>query len=59
MQDGKWGYINTQGEIVIPLSYDRAASFENGMAYAQMDGENLLIDSTGKVICSWPMGDED
>jgi len=59
MQDGKWGYINTQGEIVIPLSYDRAASFEKGMAYAQMDGENLLIDSTGKVICSWSMGDED
>ena len=22
MQDGKWGYVNTEGEVVIPIEYD-------------------------------------
>lgn len=32
-KDGKWGYINTAGKVVIPLQYDEAQDFgDNGLA---------------------------
>ena len=30
--NGKWGYINTEGEIIIDFQYGAANSFENGIA---------------------------
>ena len=31
-QNGKWGFINTQGEVVVPCIYDIAGSFSEGLA---------------------------
>lgn len=31
-QSGKWGYIDTQGKVLIEPAYDGALSFSNGLA---------------------------
>lgn len=31
-EDGKWGYINTKGELAIPCTYDDAEPFSDGVA---------------------------
>ena len=46
----KCGYINKQGEIVIPLIYDDASSFINGRAYVERDDMSFYIDKKGEVI---------
>lgn len=32
---GRYGYINTSGEVVIPLMYTAVAPFHNGVAYVR------------------------
>ena len=58
VQGWKYGYINKKREIVIPVIYDSADDFENGLAYVNNYDENhnikevFVIDVTGKIICS-------
>ncbi len=47
---GKWGYINKQGELVIPLQFDGADFFENGFAIVEKNTKKTFIDKTGKAI---------
>ena len=35
-KNGKWGFINKQGEIFIPLTYDQAWPFSDQRAFVQM-----------------------
>jgi hypothetical protein len=44
-QDGKWGYIDNQGKIVIPPQYQQAAEFSEGLAQA----DDAFIDAEGHV----------
>ncbi len=51
---GKWGYVDPKGAVVIPLQYDDADPFEQGVARIAI-GEGLdrrygLIDSKGRMI---------
>lgn len=39
-KNGKWGYVNTKGEIVVEPSYEKAKSFSHGMAAVQ--NEDML-----------------
>ncbi|MCS7073372.1 MAG: WG repeat-containing protein [Bacteroidia bacterium] len=48
--EGKVGYINQQGKIVIPLIYDYAYPFSDGLAAVRKDGSTGYIDKTGKVV---------
>lgn len=42
---GKWGFIDTEGKMVIPAQYDRVvAHFENGKATVILNGEEVEID---------------
>jgi hypothetical protein len=49
--DGKWGYINKQGQFVIQPKFDRAGDFSEGLACVQ-EGENgrLINRSGGRVL---------
>ena len=52
--NGKYGYMDTQGNIVIPPIYDRAHDFHEGLALAgntnsQGQSGYLLIDRNGKI----------
>ena len=46
----KWGYINNEGKIAVPLQYEQAYRFYNGFASVKLNEKYGLIDETGKVI---------
>ena len=52
-KNDKFGFINTQGELVIPCQYQYAGSFKGGLACVVKDEENnniSFIDATGKML---------
>lgn len=54
--DGKYGYINKKGEVVIEAKYDNASVFEEGFAVVVIDDGNEkidLIDKKGNVTYSF------
>ena len=63
--NGKWGYINAWGEVVIDFQFDTAMEdmgygyysehpggepFENGFAKVYSDGEWKIIDNKGNFV---------
>ncbi len=50
-KNDKYGYINKQGKVIIPLQYDfRLGTFHDGLAYVKKDGKYGFIDKNGKII---------
>jgi len=50
--NGKYGFINTKGDIAIPIVYSNAFSFSEGLARASLGSTWGFIDTTGKVVIS-------
>lgn len=49
--DGKWGFIDKSGNIVIPANYDSLyVGFNDGLAGVEIDGKWGMIDKTGKIV---------
>lgn len=48
--NGKHGWIDKTGQVVIPLKYDDAESFENGKARVKLNGEWFYIDKQGNRV---------
>jgi len=48
--NGKFGYIDSKGDVAIPFVYDYAAPFSEGLAYVVQDGKFGYIDRTGNVV---------
>lgn len=46
----KWGYIDTNGDIVIPIIYDDVWGFEEGISKVQYKNKQGYINTTGKEI---------
>jgi hypothetical protein len=46
----KWGYVNTQGKIQIPMRFDEAKDFKYGVAEVKLGSRILYIDRQGKVL---------
>ncbi len=46
----KWGFINKKGDWILPPKWDRAMSFENGIALVSLNGEGFYINVLGEVI---------
>ncbi|MGG9972386.1 WG repeat-containing protein [Ferruginibacter sp. SUN002] len=44
----KWGYINSDGIIVIPAMYDFASNFHNGLAFVELDKKKFYITTQNK-----------
>ena len=54
-EDGLYGYINTEGEIVIPAQFDAAHDFRDGYAEVGLLEEvrtSSIIDRDGNVVIS-------
>ena len=54
-EDGLYGYINTEGEIVIPAQFDAACDFRDGYAEVGLLEEvkvHAIIDRSGNVVAS-------
>lgn len=55
-KDGKWGFINKEGDVVIPFDYDDSRDFEDdGMAFVMLGGLWASIDTNGNILT--PFGD--
>ena len=56
MRDGKWGYINTKGEEVIPCQFPNpyegyiASPFSEGLALVQKDGKWGFVNTEGVEV---------
>jgi hypothetical protein len=49
-QNGKWGFINPTGDVVIPFKYDETDGFRFGQALVYKQNKKMLIDKKGKWI---------
>ena len=47
---GQWGYVNTQGQGVVPPRYDGAFAFSQGRAAVNRGGRWGYIDVTGREV---------
>jgi len=55
-KDGKWGFADVSGKVVIPCKWKDAGSFLEGLAAVKDDNEKYgFIDKTGMVVipCKW------
>lgn len=51
-QDGKYGYVNLEGKLVIPYQFDSADYFREGLALVEENGLYGYIDKTGRKVIS-------
>ena len=49
-QEGLWGYIDSNGTVIIPPTFPMAGFFYEGKAYAQIGNGFGYIDVTGKEV---------
>ncbi len=49
-KNNKWGYVDNTGSIKIPLIYDKAHGFINGVAWVVKNGKNSYINKNGVCI---------
>ena len=45
-----YGYINTAGEIIVPMIYENACFFHNNFSWVEKNSKWMLIDRFGKEI---------
>lgn len=50
-EDGKWGFVDRSGELVIPPAYDAIeAGFDQGRAVVRQGADKLTIDASGAAV---------
>ena len=49
-RDGKWGYLDTAGTVIVPAKYDEAFAFNGGNAAVKLGDKRLFIDKTGAEV---------
>ena len=52
VKDGKIGFINSRGKLVIPCAYHLVGRFHDGLVWVLQDRTFKIIDKTGKTIMS-------
>ena len=59
-KDGKWGFINATGKIVIPLAFDELMFFSEGLARVKIGEKYGFINERGETVIApqyelvWP-----
>ena len=48
--NGQWGFINMEGEEVVPPKYDYVHHFHRGLAKVELNGQYGVVDKTGKEL---------
>ena len=50
-KEGQWGFINTEGKEIIPLTYDEIDDFdEKGFAFGVIDEEVYVVFKNGREV---------
>lgn len=52
-KDGKWGFMNDSGEVVIKPTYSQAKSFSNGLAAVERDGKWGFINRDNILVIDY------
>lgn len=52
-KNGKYGFMDTLGQIVIPLEYEYAQTFQQGMALVKKDGKYGFISTDNQAITAF------
>lgn len=52
-KDGKWGYADCSGEVLIEAQFESAKSFSAGLGAVCQDGEWGFIDENGEVVIDY------
>ena len=47
--DGKWNFINQEGQLLSDRWYDAAGGFYNGFANVKLDGKHYKLDTSGRL----------
>ena len=55
----RFGYIDRTGHLAIPMKYEMAYPFQNGLAAVMEAGAWKFIDPSGKIIFAAPVGTND
>ena len=50
IENEKWGYINRQGEVVAPATFERAWRFHEGRGPVMVGGKYGFVDATGAIV---------
>lgn len=45
--EGKWGYVDKDGQMVIPPAFERASDFREGLSWVDQHGKCGFIDRSG------------
>jgi hypothetical protein len=48
--DEKYGFIDLNGKLVIPLKYDSLGIFQNGVTQVMENGKFYKIDLEGNIV---------
>jgi len=48
--NGKWGYVNKQGEEVVPVKYDSLRYFSEGLAIVKLNNRCGFINEQGEEV---------
>lgn len=58
-ETGKWGFVDTEGKVIIEPQFDNAKSFSNNLAAVCKEGSWGFIDKNGKVVIDYQFLDAD
>ena len=58
-ENGKWGFADENGTVVIPCRWDDVCDFHEGLAGVQWDGKWGYIDKTGELVIPCEFGEAD
>lgn len=47
-KDGKWGYVDEKGNLIIQYKYEKASDFSSGYAIVEENEKKGIIDASGK-----------
>ena len=50
LKKGKWGYIDSIGNLVVSYQFDEASNFSNGTASVKLNGKCYLINKRGELF---------
>jgi hypothetical protein len=52
-KDGKWGYINREGNLVVDANFKKATAFKGGLAQVEThDGMHHWVAADGRIVWS-------
>ncbi len=56
-KDGKWGFVDTKGKVVIEPTYQKAKSFSNGMAAVCSNNKWGFINDSNQLVIDYQFAD--